>query len=139
MTLFVVIGCGSAMGIAKQEGSAWILQVSLTFGFAITTLAHAIGHYSGGQINCAVTFGLVLVGHVSVAQGLINLVAQLLGAIVGAVILDVMYPEGDSDQGASKDLTGGLASNSVSDGFTWLSAFIGETMMTFLLVYWGAQ
>merc|ERR1719150_2103344 len=50
MTLFVTIGCGSAMGVAKTPG--WILQVALTFGIAITVLGYAIGHYSGGHINC---------------------------------------------------------------------------------------
>ena len=36
MTLFVNIEPGSAIGIAKTEGSAWVLQVSLVFGFAST-------------------------------------------------------------------------------------------------------
>merc|ERR550514_1532920 len=91
MALFVVIGCGSAMSIAKEPGSAWVLQVSLSFGLAITMLAYAIGHYSGGQINCAVTFGLVLMGEVSLVQGFGNLLAQLLGSVVGASILWFMY------------------------------------------------
>ena len=69
MILFVAIGCGSAMGIAKQPGSAWILQVSMTFGLAITALAHAIGHYSGGHINCAVSLGLVIAGKCTIVQG----------------------------------------------------------------------
>jgi len=128
MTLFVVIGCGSACGIAKEAGSAWVLQVALTFGFAITVLAYTIGHYSGGQINCAVTFGLMLVGEVSVVQGLCNILAQMLGSVFGALILTVMYPKG-------KDLTGGLGSNGIGEGWKVESALAGETAMTFLLMY----
>merc|ERR1719482_1677703 len=86
MTLFVFIGCGSAMSVAKLEGSAWVLQVSLTFGVAITVLAYTIGHYSGGHINCAVTLGLVITGNCSVLQGIGNLVAQLLGSVLAYTI-----------------------------------------------------
>merc|ERR1719379_81800 len=91
MTLFVVIGCGSAMSVAKESG--WVLQVALTFGLAITSLAYAVGHYSGGQINCAVTFGLMFAGKLSMAQGMANFVAQMLGSITGACILRGMFPE----------------------------------------------
>jgi len=128
MTLFVVIGCGSAMGIAKEEGSAWVLQVSLTFGLAISSLAYGVGHYSGGQINCAVTLGLVIVGQVTVAQGALNFVGQMLGSLTGAVILCLMYPK-------ENDKTGSLGSNGVGPQWSSLSALVGEFLMTFLLVF----
>jgi len=128
MALFVFVGCGSAMSIAKEPGAAWVLQVSLAFGFAITVLAYSIGHISGGQINCAVTLGLVLQGTVSFWQGVCNFLAQMLGSVLGAAVLKVMYP-------APKDLTGGLGTNSVADGWTQLGALIGEFMGTFLLMF----
>ena len=40
--LFVFIGCSSAINGGQ------ILQIALTFGFAIFVLAHTIGHHSGG-------------------------------------------------------------------------------------------
>jgi len=128
MTLFVIIGCGSAIGVAKTEGSAWILQVSLTFGLAITALAYGIGHYSGGQINCAVTLGLYVAGHVGWGQALCNVAAQLLGSVTGALILCGMYPKG-------KDHTGALGSNGISEGYSASHALVGEFLMTFLLVF----
>lgn len=126
MTLFVMIGCGSAMGAAKTPG--WILQVALTFGLAITVLGYAIGHYSGGHINCAITFGLYLAGEVEWFQGVCVLLAQLLGSITGAALLSCLYPK-------DKDLTGTLFSNAVNDGYSMFHAFLGEVMMTFLLVF----
>lgn len=128
MTFFVIIGCGSAMGVAQANGSAWILQISLTFGFAITSLAYAIGHYSGGQINCAVTLGLVLIGNISVFQGFVNFVAQILGSLCGAAILANMYP-------FIKDKTGSVGSNAISEGFSKIQALLAEFLMTFLLMY----
>jgi len=126
MTLFVVLGCGSAMANAKEPG--WVLQVALTFGLAITALAYSIGHYSGGQINCAVTLGLVLAGQVDPIQGLLNFVAQMLGSITGAFILTGMFPE-------EKDKTGGLATNKVAEGISKTNALLGEFVMTFLLMF----
>lgn len=116
------------MGIANAEGSAWVLEVSLVFGFAITALAYSIGHYSGGHINCAVTLGLVLARECTVQQGLANFAAQMLGSLTGAMALCVLYP-------AESDRTGGLGSNSVSDAYGWHNAFAGEVLMTFLLVF----
>jgi MIP family channel proteins len=132
MTLFVFIGCGSAMSIAKAEGSAWVLQVSLAFGIAITVLAYTIGHYSGGHMNCAVTLGLVIVGNCSVMQGIGNLVAQLLGSVLGAKILWVAY---SGIPNVSLDRTGGLGTNTVGDGVPMVSALICEIVGTFLLMY----
>jgi len=128
MTLFVTIGCGCAMGIAKEPGSAWILQVSLTFGFAITSLAYAVGAYSGGQINCAVTLGLVLVGKVSIGQGILNFIAQMLGSLTGAYILCAIFPK-------DQDRTGGLGANGIGEGWSTANAFVGEVLMTFLLMF----
>jgi len=128
MTIFVIIGCGSAMGIANKEGYAWVLQVALTFGIAITVLAYNIGHISGGQINCAVTFALALNGSLSWLQALVNVIFQLLGSVTGAFILCVIYPK-------EKDLTGALGSNGVSEGYSKMGAFVGEVVGTFLLCF----
>lgn len=140
MTLFVIIGVGTAMSVAKEPG--WLLQVSLAFGLAITSLAYAIGHYSGAHINCAVTLGLVINGNTTVAQGGMNLLGQLLGSILGSFILYTIY-------GEDRDKTGGLGCNSVNENFPFDSkpegglqnhglpvrALIGEFAMTFLLMF----
>lgn len=139
MTLFVIIGCGSAMGIkgSTNEGvndggttsliPGWVLMVSLSFGLAITVLAYTVGHISGGQINCAVTLGLVLVGELPLLQGVANLVSQLLGSLTGAGILCLIFP-------ASNDHTNTLGSNGVGDAWAWNNALVAEIFGTFLLM-----
>merc|ERR1719265_1654420 len=127
MMLFVIIGCGTAMSVANEPG--WLLQVSLAFGLAITSLAYTVGSYSGGQINSAVTIGLVVMGHTSVMQGIGNIVFQVLGSIAGALFLVGMY------QGEDADKTGGLGTNAVQEKYSKLGAFLGEFAMTFLLMF----
>merc|ERR1719183_35577 len=126
MTAFVFIGCGSAMAVANT--SAWVFQVSLTFGFAITSLAYAIGHISGGQINCAVTFGLLVAGHLSIVQAVVNTLFQLAGSIIGSFITAMIFSD-------KMDKTGGLGTNAVSPGFSPIQALIAEIMGTFILVF----
>jgi aquaporin TIP len=51
-------------------------------------VAVAIGaNISGGHVNPAVTFGLALGGQITILTGVFYWVAQLLGAIVGAVLV----------------------------------------------------
>jgi len=126
MTLFVIVGCGSAMGVAKEPG--WTLQVALSFGLAITVLGYAMGHYSGGHINCAVTFGLYMAGQVEWFQAMCIFWAQLLGSVTGACILLLIVPQ-------DKDRTESLGSNKISEGFSAGQVLLGEGMMTFLLVF----
>lgn len=133
MLLFVLICCGAATGVAGKAG--WEQQVSLTFGLCITCLAYTVGHHSGGQINCAVTFGLVLMKKLEPLQGLVNFVCQMVGSLAGAAILAVIVPP-------MADKTGSLGTNTIARGedgtFTahahW-QALIGEIFMTFLLMY----
>lgn len=135
MTLFVFIGCGSACA-NKNGGSPgnWQFQVALTFGFAITALAYSIGHISGGQINCAVTFGLWCSGVIGIGQALVNVVCQLLGSICGAFLTHMVF--GNKAGETETDKTGGLGCNEVNHGggFNERRAFIGEVMGTFILV-----
>jgi len=125
MLLFVFICVGTATGVAGDDG--WMQQVALTFGFCIASLAYTHGHISG-QINCAVTFGLVLNGSLSAVQGLLNFLGQVLGSLAGAALVAVIVSE-------SSDKTNGLGTNQLAADREWYQAFVGECLMTLFLVY----
>ena len=48
-----------------------------------------MGHVSGGHFNPAVTCACLVTGKISVLKGLCYVVAQCLGAICGAALLQV--------------------------------------------------
>jgi len=128
MTMFVIIGCGVACGHGASDGETRLV-VALAFGMGILVLAYAIGHHSGGQINCAVTFSLVLGGQVPWYQGLANLIAQLLGSVLGAVFLSIVFP-------CEGDMTLNLGTNIVNREVYGVGrALAGEIFGTLLLCY----
>lgn len=127
MTMFVIIGCGTAAGFGANAVSNRLV-VALAFGIAIMVLAYSIGHHSGGQINCAVTFSLVLGGELPWYQGIANVLAQLIGSLSGAVLLACMVSCQD-------DLTTNLGTNIIAPGRAYASVLLAEAFGTFLLCF----
>jgi len=125
--LLILIGCGVACAYGPSDGQTRLL-VALAFGGGVMAIAYAIGHHSGGQLNCAVTFSLVLGGAVPWYQGLGNFVAQMLGSVLGAIILCGIYP-------CEEDKTGSLASNMPAPGYEEWRVLFGEIFGTFMLCF----
>ncbi|MEP6709756.1 MAG: aquaporin [Verrucomicrobiota bacterium] len=73
------------IGAIKTAGHD-VLAVALAHGLTIAAFVSATMHISGGQLNPAVTFGLICGGHMSWPDGLRYWIAQLLGAIAAAWI-----------------------------------------------------
>lgn len=128
MFMFVIIGCGVACGNGASDGETRLL-VAFAFGMGIMVLAYTIGHHSGGQINCAVTFSLVLGGQVPWYQGIANVLAQLVGSLLGASFLAIVFP-------CEGDMTQTLGTNIVNrEVYGQGRALAGEIFGTFLLCY----
>ncbi|MCW8329684.1 aquaporin Z [Photobacterium sp. SDRW27] len=140
-TFWLVLGgCSSAvLAAAFPDVGIGLLGVSFAFGLTVVTMAYAIGHISGCHLNPAVTVGLWAGGRFPANEVAQYIVFQVLGGILGAFVLYIIA----SGQ-AGFDLAGGLASNGYGDhspgGYTMLSGFITEVVMTFmfLIVILGA-
>lgn len=93
MTLFVFVGCGTAVSSQTvlttdpTKDNAFLTAVSLAFGIGIAVLAYTIAPISGGHINPAVTFAFLVLRKMPLIDGAMYIVAQFLGAILGAAIL----------------------------------------------------
>ncbi|MFK7816003.1 MAG: aquaporin Z [Gammaproteobacteria bacterium] len=149
-TFWLVLGgCGSAVlaatfisnGAMIGESTHFplgigLVGVSLAFGLTVVTMAYAIGHISGCHLNPAVSCGLVAAGRFPASQLVPYVIAQVLGAIVAAIILYIIA-SGDGSYG-------GLASNGYAahspGGYSVMAALVCEIVMTFvfLMVIIGA-
>ena len=73
------------IGAIKTAGDD-VLAVALAHGLTIAAFVSATLHISGGQLNPAVTFGLVCGGHMKWPSALRYWIAQCLGGISAALI-----------------------------------------------------
>ena len=80
LTVFITAGNGGT-GI---DGTAGLSTISFAFAFAIMAAVYSVGHISGCHINPAVTISLLLTRHIDGKTAGGYIVAQLVGAFIGA-------------------------------------------------------
>lgn len=134
----VLGGCGAAVLAATfPETGIGFHGVALAFGLTVVTMAYAIGSISGCHLNPAVTVGLAVAGKHPKSEILPYIIAQVVGAVLGAGILYLIA------SGKADFEIGGFASNGYGEhspgNYSLTSAFITETVATafFLFVILG--
>ena len=92
--ILVLLGDGVVAGVllrkSKAENAGWIV-ITFGWGMAVAIAVYAVGAISGAHINPAVTVGLAAIGTFSWAQVPGYIIAQMLGAFVGAVLVWITY------------------------------------------------
>ncbi|KAF3362085.1 Aquaporin TIP4-4 [Chlamydiales bacterium STE3] len=124
----IFIGAGSVLVNQMTGGSLGIIGVAIAHGLAIAVMVSAIGHISGGKLNPAITLGLLFGGKISLKNATLEIIAQLLGAILGAFFLSQIFP-------ASVQETVHLGVPSLGQGITGYVGIFTETILVFLLVF----
>jgi aquaporin Z len=89
--VLVFVGCGS-VAIAGYGGTMpmGVLPIALAFGLSVTAMAYCIGPVSGCHINPAVTAAVWSAGRMKTTDAIAYMIAQVLGAFVGAGLLVVI-------------------------------------------------
>ncbi len=92
--ILIVLGDGVVAGVvlrkSKAENSGWVV-ITLGWGLAVMVAAYAVGHYSGAYINPAVTIGFAVAGKLAWAKVVPMMIAQMMGAFLGAVVVWLHY------------------------------------------------
>ncbi|CAI9557408.1 unnamed protein product [Staurois parvus] len=121
--LFVFVGLGSTL--SWSLGIPTVLQIAFTFGLGIGTMVQAVGHISGAHINPAVSIALLVGARISLVQTFFYIIAQMLGAVIGAALLSEFV---------SPEIKGGFGVNQPSNNVTSGQALAIEIVLTFQLV-----
>lgn len=131
-TMFLVLlACGSAVLAGPKIG---VLGIGICFGLVLICLCYCIGNISGCHVNPAVSFAMWLSGKLSAKDFCGYVVAQLVGAAVGAgflywfVDMSPMFEFG----GVTGD--NNLATNVLQPGATSGMALLSEILLTFFFV-----
>lgn len=75
-----------ACGVAAFTGGE-LVPTALSFGLVIVAMAYSIGKVSGCHINPAVSIACLCDGRMSFREFIVYAIAQILGAIVGGVVI----------------------------------------------------
>jgi glycerol uptake facilitator protein len=92
--LLILLGDGVVAGAllrgSKSENSGWIV-ITIGWALAVTFAVYAAGGISGGHLNPAVTIALAAVGEFAWDRVPLYLLAQFLGAFLGACLVWLHY------------------------------------------------
>ncbi|WP_409237226.1 MIP/aquaporin family protein [Streptomyces sp. PA5.6] len=92
--VLILLGGGVCAAVtlkrSKAKDAGW-LAITFGWGFAVLTGAYLAGGVSGAHLNPAVTLGLAVEGGTKWSDVPLYLASQLLGAMIGAVLVWVTY------------------------------------------------
>jgi glycerol uptake facilitator protein len=129
--LLVIFGAGAVVAALEMgQGRldyAGLGMIGFSFALVIAAVIYMFGTTSGAHINPAVTLSLAVVRRFPWVEVIPYVVAQLVGALVGAVLINAIFGSHASDLNVS----GGTV---VGSGFTEAQAAVAEGLGTFLLV-----
>jgi MIP family channel proteins len=123
----VFVGAGAVV-LAVGAGQLDLVGVALAHGLVLTVMVSITGHISGGLVNPAVAIALWVAGRLSTQRTVVLIVAQLVGAVVGALALRYVV-------GAALFSAGGAGAPALGTGMDVGRATILEAILTFLLVF----
>ncbi|BFZ19681.1 hypothetical protein BsWGS_22720 [Bradybaena similaris] len=117
--VITLLGCGAWLT------GAGVVQIALTFGLIVATVAWVFNHVSGGHFNPAVTFASLFTRRVSIIRGVLYIIIQIAGAISGSGILYRLTRRGNE---------GNLGANQLFPDVTTAQGFAIELLITFVYV-----
>ncbi|HEX5370879.1 MAG TPA: aquaporin [Dehalococcoidia bacterium] len=137
VTMFFVlvsVGAYAAFLVAGGQNTSFsdgIPMMALASGLTFGLLVASIVGISGGHINPAVTFGFMITGQINLVRGVLFIVAQVIGAILGALLLRALILD---DVVKAIPGGGGLVINSAVVKQSY-QGMILEALGTFVLVW----
>jgi glycerol uptake facilitator protein len=129
--LLIVFGPGSVvaalfMGKGRLD-YAGIGFISLSFAVIVAVVIYAFGSTSGAHINPAVTIALAVGRRFSWREVPLYIVAQLIGAVVGGLLIVGIF-------GRRATELGGVGLTALADGVNYGQGILIEALGTFLLL-----
>ncbi|BBM97251.1 aquaporin TIP [Marchantia polymorpha subsp. ruderalis] len=127
--LFVFIGVGSVVSYNKLHPAgdmtaAGLVGIAIAHGLAIVITVAATANISGGHVNPAVTFGLMVGGQITILRGLVYWVGQLLGAALASALLKFVIVSVEP-----------VPPHALGAGVSVMSGLVLEIVLTFSLVF----
>lgn len=124
----IFIGVGAIHNASNPTAGVGLLGVALAHGLAIAVMVSATGGISGGHLNPAVTFGLLVGGKIDLKNSIAYWIAQLAGGAAAGFLLLSIY-------GADGAAIVKAGTPNLSDGVSTSTGIMVELVLTFFLVF----
>ena len=147
--LLVLLGCGVVANVAltKNKGfGAGFLMVTIGWGLAVFA-GVIVSYNSGAHLNPAVTLGLVSSGAtefgsgvpVNVVSVLVYIAAQMIGAIIGAVVVWLAYKQHFDQEPEPANKLGVFSTGPAIRSYGWnlITEIIGTFVLVFVVIAFG--
>ena len=131
-TMVLMLG-GPGSAILAGKGIT-TLGVALAFGFSLLVLVYAIGAISGCHVNPAVSLAMLITRRINVRQFVEYVVAQIIGAVLGGLIIFVIA-KGHSGFHAKNNFAANGYGTFSPGGFNLGAAAVVEIVFTALLCF----
>ncbi len=86
------VGAGAIIMDSHTGGGVGLVGIALAHGLALSVAVTSTMNISGGQINPAITLGLMSIGKEKSTQGIANILSQLIGGAIGGLLLVLLFP-----------------------------------------------
>ncbi|MBK6765996.1 MAG: aquaporin [bacterium] len=83
----VFIGIGAIVSDHVTNGAVGLTGIALAYGLAVAVMVSATSAVSGGHLNPAVSFGMMIAGHLPIMAFTGYVIAQCLGALAASSLL----------------------------------------------------
>ncbi|OIH93639.1 MIP/aquaporin family protein [Curtobacterium sp. MCBA15_001] len=133
--MLIILGGGvvAAVSLKKSKGfGAGFLMVTIGWGFAVFA-GVTVSYKSGGQLNPAVSLAQAILGNITVGAMLLFWLAQLIGAIIGAVIVWLAYKQHFDEEPDPAAKLGVFSTGPAIRSYAW--NVVTEIIGTFVLVF----
>jgi MIP family channel proteins len=129
----IFIGAGAGAVVGDGVGLPGLIAIAFAHGLTVMAFAFAYGSVSGGHFNPSVTVGVLAAGAMRVGEAVGYIVSQLIGGIVGALLLRAVLG------GAATGLGTPALAHNLALGVTTLTVtpwagFVIEAVLGFFLV-----
>lgn len=136
--VLVTVACGVAVVLGCDTPAGYV-GTALAFGLVIVAMAYSIGNVSGCHINPAVSLAMLISKRMSLKDFVGYVVAQFLGAIVGAALIGLLcgsFVEGSAHFGQfGQNVAQSTLVNAYGEGGALGVALAVEVVLTFIFVF----
>ena len=91
--ILVFFGVGAVQAAVAAGAQAGLWQVAVVWAIGVSLAIYATAAYSGAHINPAITLVAIVYDRMSIPLGIVYMIAQLIGAMLAALVLYAMFAE----------------------------------------------